>query len=232
MIKELKIPKNWSEVKTKNYLRYLDFVNQMKSDIDRANDLKEKGSVKEANEIYMDYLPYKTTIESISILSGIPLNDFDETTMDELNEYSKDIQFVYDYKKMSKNKNPMELIIKDSHGNKFMFKPFGSRNNREVTQMEAFEYLYPDDSVNRIGSTYGVILRGFKKEIDKLTKKEIIIWDAYDFERVEYFKDLILEMPIGDVMGLNDFFLGIHQNLLGSIQKSSQPEKSLKESKV
>lgn len=232
MNSEIKIPKSWDDVKVKSYLRYIDFVSDMKADLEEANKLKEMGDIVGSNEIFLEYLPFKVSIKSLSILGEIPMDELDMLTMDELDKFTKDIAFILEPNKIKKNKKPMELVLRDEMGREYMFIPFDERSVKEAKQMEAFDYLYPDDSVMRIGWKFSVVLRGFERVKDNLTGKEKIKWEPYDFDKCEYYKDIILDGKVGDIMGLNDFFLNIHQGLLTPTPKSSQSKKSQKEYKV
>lgn len=215
-----RLPKSWKDVKTRNYLKYIQWVTQMNEDMELAKEFKEQGKIDEYNEIILDYLPLSTSIETIKILGDLTDNDVDDLTIQELDEYAKDVRFIVEHDKLIKNKKPMELVIKDGK-EQFMFKPLDTRTVKETKQMEVYQYVHKDDVVSRMAYMYAVILRPFTKTKDKVTKKEVIEFEPLDYNKIEYFKELILEQPVSNILGLNDFFLSIHTESLKTTKKSS-----------
>lgn len=204
--RSINIPEGWEDVTTEKYFQLVKLLRVMKSDFDKARELREADLDDEALIVEEEWDTMSLSVKISSIITGLSIEEIDNLSFEGFEQLCGLLKFTSDPNADKIKKEEFSTIV-DGELN-LGFKPFSNRSTAEASMQNklANRYSGDQDIDKRIIGQLAVMLRPY--DVVKLPSGEDTIrWHQFDKEMIPYYGNLLSELPITNILYWNDFFL-------------------------
>lgn len=207
--KTLNIPEKWNDVSSEKYFKLVKLLMLMKSDFEKAKELREEELDDAALTIEEEWTSIALSVKICSIMTDLSIDDIENLSFDGFDQLCNVLKFTSNPN--SVNKEEFSSIMDQDL--RLGFKPYSLRLTAEADMQNRFanRYSSDEDIDKRILSQLAVMLRPY--DIVKLPNGEdSVSWHKLNKDMIPYYANLLSELPITNIMYWNDFFLTIQKN--------------------
>lgn len=207
--KTLNIPEKWNDVSSEKYFKLVKLLMLMKSDFEKAKELREEELDDAALTIEEEWTSIALSVKICSIMTDLSIDDIENLSFEGFDQLCNVLKFTSNPN--SVNKEEFSSIMDQDL--RLGFKPYSLRLTAEADMQNRFanRYSSDEDIDKRILSQLAVMLRPY--DIVKLPNGEdSVSWHKLNKDMIPYYANLLSELPITNIMYWNDFFLTIQKN--------------------